>query len=132
MALLSDQIAQLKQSADNFIGSQSGLVKNSISGASSSVPWNNSTSRFWAPMDIDPSRWDKLFPYRLVVIDAKTGQIVGGQSGSPSVKVISNEGNTIINFEPLGRKWVFRLPITPEQLSITDQFAINTSATLRG
>jgi len=129
---ISDLTNQLKASADNFIGQQTGLITGKNSRSSPSVPWNNSTSRFWAPMTIDPARWDQLFPYRLVVVDAKTGQIVGGQSGNPTIKMISNEGNTIINFEPLGRQWVFRLPITPEQLSITDQFAINTSATLRG
>lgn len=129
---LSDLTTQLKASADNFIGSQIGINTGKNSRTSTSVPWNNSTSRFWAPMTIDPARWDQLFPYRLVVINAKTGQIVGGQSGNPTVKMITNEGNTIINFEPLGSQWVFRLPITPEQLSITDQFAINTSATLRG
>lgn len=135
---ISDLTNQLKQSAGNFIGQQTGLKNSSISGATSSIPWNNSSSLFWVPMDIDPSRWDKLFPYRLVVVNAYEGnQIVGGQisgnrSGNPDVKVVSNEGNTIINFEPLGNRWVFRLPITPEQLSITDQFAINTSATLRG
>lgn len=132
MSFLTDQITQLKQKADNFIGQQLGLLQAKNTRSSSSVPWNNSSSRFWAPMTIDPSRWDQLFPYRLVVIDSKTNQIVGGQSGNPTVKMISNEGNSIISFEPLGQQWVFRLPITPQQLSITDQFAINTSATLRG
>ncbi len=132
MSFLSDQITQLKQTADNFIGQQIGLVQAKNTRSSASVPWNNTSSRFWAPMTIDPARWDQLFPYRLVVIDANTNQIVGGQSGNPTVKMISNEGNTTISFEPLGQQWVFRLPITPEQLSITDQYAINTSATLRG
>lgn len=132
MSFLSDQITQLKATADNFIGNALGQVQAKNSRSAASVPWNNTSSRFWAPMTIDPARWDQLFPYRLVVIDARTGQIVGGQSGNPTIKMISNEGNTIINFEPLGRQWVFRLPITPQQLSITDQFAINTSATIRG
>lgn len=132
MSFLTDQITQLKQTADNFVGKQIGLVQAKNTRTSPSVPWNNTSSRFWAPMVIDPARWDQLFPYRLVVINANTGQIVGGSSGSPTVKMITNEGNTIINFEPLGQQWIFRLPITPQQLSITDQFAINTSATIRG
>lgn len=132
MSFLDDQISQIKSAADNFVGSQLGLNQAKTNRSSPSVPWNNSSSRFWAPMTIDPSRWDQLFPYRLVVVDADTGQIVGGQSGAPTVKMISNEGNTIISFEPLGQQWIFRLPITPQQLSITDQFAINTSATIRG
>lgn len=132
MSFLTDQITQLKAKADNFIGQAIGQVQAKNTRSASSVPWNNTSSRFWAPMTIDPARWDQLFPYRLVVIDSRTGQIVGGQSGNPTIKMISNEGNTIINFEPLGKQWVFRLPITPQQLSITDQYAINTSATLRG
>lgn len=130
---LSDQFNRLNPPADGFTGIVRGLAGLSNSRSAAVLPWNNSTSRFWAPMTIDPARWDQLFPYRLVVVDAKTGQIVGGQSGSPAVRLLSkDEGGFIINFEPLGRQWVFRLPITPEQLSITDQFAINTSATLRG
>lgn len=132
MSFLSDQVSQLQSAADNFVGKAIGLTQAKNTKSSAVLPWNNSTSRFWAPMTIDPARWDQLFPYRLVVIDTKTGQIVGGQSGTPKVQMIANEGNTIINFEPLGQQWIFRLPITPEQLSITDQFAINTSATLRG
>lgn len=133
MSFLSDQITQLKQNADNFVGQQLGLVQGANSRSSPSVPWLNSSSRFWAPMTIDPARWNQLFPYRLVVVDAATGQIVGGSTGNPSVKVsVQEQNNTIIAFEPLGRQWVFRLPITPQQLSITDQFAINTTATIRG
>lgn len=132
MSFFSDQITQLQQKAENFVGKQLGVVQAATTRSASSIPWNNSTSRFWAPMTIDPARWDQLFPYRLLVVDAATGQTVGGASGSPSVKVVSNDTNSIISFEPLGRKWVFRLPITPQQLSITDQFAINTSATIRG
>lgn len=132
MGFLDNEISQLKQDAGNFIGQFSAALAGNNSRSSPTVPWNNSTSRFWAPMAIDPSRWDQLFPYRLLVVDAATGVTIGGSTGAPTVKVISNETNTIINFEPLGQKWVFRLPITPEQLSITDQFAINTTATIRG
>lgn len=132
MAFLTDQITQLKSAADNFVGSALGLNQAKNTRSSPSVPWNNVSSRFWAAMTIDPARWDQLFPYRIVVVDSNTSQIVGGQSGNPSVKVISNETNTIVAFEPLGQQWIFRLPITPQQLSITDQFAINTSATIRG
>lgn len=133
MSFLETQVSQLKATADNFIGQQLNLNQSANTRSTATVPWNNSSSRFWAPMTIDPARWNQLFPYRLVVVNAKTGQIVGGGSGGSNVTVTVNEkNNTIINFEPLGRQWVFRLPITPQQLSITDQFAINTTATLRG
>ena len=137
----SNQISQLKDTADNFIGKQPGLVQAENSVFSKSLPWNNVSSQFWAKMTIDPTRWDQLFPYRLVVFDTAKNQIVGG-NGSGTVglptksgaeTIFSTEGkNIIINFIPLGNQWIFRLPITPQQLSITDQFAINTSATLRG
>jgi len=132
MSFLTDQITQLKQKADNFIGQQLGLVQARNTRSSASVPWNNVSSRFWAPMTIDPARWDKLFPYRLLVFDVASGNIVGGNSGPSQIAVSQNETGTTISFEPLGSQWVFRLPITPQQLSISDQFSINTSATLRG
>lgn len=138
---IAEPITQLSQSTDNFIGNgaQTALLVQQNSKLAPFLPWenedplkSNSSSRFWVPVLIDDKRWNQLFPYRLLVVDASTNQIVGGQSGNPTVKIVSNEGNTIINFEPLGQQWVFRLPITPQQLSITDQYAINTSATLRG
>lgn len=133
MSFLSDQISQIKQSADNFVGRSQGFAKASNTRTVASVPWNDSSSRFWAPMDIDPARWNLLFPYRLVVVDAATGQIVGGNTGSSSSTVtVVEKGGITINFEPMGQQWIFRLPITPQQLNITDQFAINTTATLRG
>lgn len=141
MSFLSDQTSQLKQSADNFVGRQTGLNQAKNTKKNRYLPWYGSvSSRFWAAMTIDPSRWDQLFPYRLVVIDTNSGNIVGGSTiGGRTVSTSSNgsitikeNNNIVINFEPLGKQWVFRLPITPQQLSITDQFAINTSATLRG
>jgi hypothetical protein len=45
----------------------------------------------------------------------------------------SSQGVTTLDFKPINpASWIFTLPITPQQLNITDQYAINTSATLRG
>lgn len=136
MSFLDDQITQLKATADNFIGQQLGLVQAQSTVSVNSVPWKQTLpvkSVFWGAMTIDPERWDQLFPYRFVVVDTKNGQIVGGGSGGGGTTVTTKEkNNTIINFEPLGKQWVFRLPITPQSLSIVDQFAISTSSTLRG
>lgn len=104
------------------------------------LPWDEalgipSNSRFFAPISIDAQRWDQLYPYRLVVIDtSKNNQVVGGNPTGVTVEITKDEGtqNSIVLFEPIGQKWLFRLPITPEQLSITDVYAINTSATLKG
>lgn len=75
--------------------------------------------------------WDKLVPYRLLVIDtANKNQVVGGNQ--PSKVSVNPLGNGTLAFTPLSTAWEFFLPITPQQLSITDSYSINTSATLRG
>jgi hypothetical protein len=135
MTFLSDQITQLKTSADNFVNKQTGVVQ-AQAASSNSLPWKSPKipvkSVYWGSIQIDPNRWNQLFPYRFVVIDTKDNKIVGGSSSTSNTKISQNEGNTIINFEPMGQKWIFRLPITPQALSIVDQYAIQNSATLRG
>jgi hypothetical protein len=72
----------------------------------------------------------------MVIDTSQSGQnkIVSGQSGSlsPTINSFYQQGTTIISFTPTNNAWVFNLPISPQQLNIVDQFAINTSATLRG
>ena len=102
---------------------------------SPSINPNPVNSRFFPYITVIPDRWDQLFPYRLLVIDSKTNQVVGkggqltysitGESGS------GGTGSAIVNFLN-SSSWAIQLPITPQQLSIQDQYAINTSATLRG
>jgi hypothetical protein len=110
-------------------------------------PWmlDDLTDPFFAPIDLGKETWTRangLFPYRLVVIDvsndnniisAKTAfKASAGQNRDR--QVIKNESNTGGVQYSIGSSgsWVFTLPITPQQLSITDQFAINTTATMRG
>lgn len=122
------------------------------------APWSGVISPFFKSItNIDPKRWNQLFPYRLVVIDTANGNKVatggggsnsnnsnnqfpsisvpsGNSSGSGTVKYV-NQGTPTLIFEPKSlntTNWEFNLPITPQQLSITDQYAISTSATLRG
>ena len=121
-------------------------VRNQSSG-DSSLPWSKagatpSTSAFFKPIVIDPNRWNELFPYRLMVVDvSKKNVVVGGstggqtkQQGGTTYQVVTGgaEGTALISFTPVVNNWIFSLPITPQQLNITDQFAINTTATLRG
>lgn len=127
---------QLSQNLDNLQASVqktiSSVQNSAVSGQAGAYPWQDVNSRFWHFIAIKPDRWDQLFPYRFLVIDTKKGnQIVNGSS-TTKVTVKGGNSNAIVNFEPLGRQWVFTLPITPEQLSITDQYAINTTATIRG
>lgn len=125
---VNDIIQNIKDAA----GIHSAL--NSKSGFDITTPWLTSdvNSRFFNSIIIQPQRWDQLFPYRLLVIDtAKGNKIVNGSSNA-KVTVSGDNANSIVSFTPLNSQWVFTLPITPQQLNITDQFAINTTATLRG
>lgn len=126
---VSDAIQAVKDAA-GIISAQ----KNTIGGTR--LPWRVSgvDSKFFHFIErIDPTRWNQLFPYRLLVVDVSEGnQIV---NGNRNVTVSAEKGDqfsAIVKFEVLSEQWVFTLPITPQQLSITDQFAIATSATLRG
>ncbi len=138
---LSDAIQSVKNAA-GIVDS----VKHSV--IAGTLPWSPeggvtpSTSRFFVPISIDPTRWNQLFPYRLIVIDTLKRNAVVGGTGSPSSPKIGAKfttevvggaaGSTLIAFEDIKNNWIFNLPITPQQLNITDQYAINTSATLRG
>jgi hypothetical protein len=56
MPSLTDSIAQIKSRAANFVGQATGMVQTKNTKKPHNVPWNNVKSRFFAPMDIDPSR----------------------------------------------------------------------------
>lgn len=82
-------------------------------------------SVFFPPIDIQPDRWNRLFPYRLIIVKPNT--LTGAYDP--------------INFNPTG--WSgniggdrdqaeYVLPITPNDLQIIDPYAISVSATLRG
>jgi hypothetical protein len=60
---------------------------------------------------IDGNRWNKLFPYQLIVVEQ-------GPSGNYAPKV--------------GKGWTFTLPIPPESISMTPMFAVQTSLTMGG
>jgi hypothetical protein len=101
------------------------------------LPWDTSNSNVVSPffnyVDIDATRWNQLFPYRLVVVDTANGnKIVNGSNGSGQIVSSSQQGTATLSFTPTASQWIFSLPITPQQLNIVDQYAINTSATLRG
>ena len=93
------------------------------------------TSPFFHFISIDPTRWNQLFPYRLLVIDVTKNNLVvnGGNPSDLAINVTKGNGTTtVIDYQGFGAQWAFELPITPQQLSIQDVFAINTAATLRG
>lgn len=122
------------QSVKNAAGITS-KVNNSIGPAA--LPWNlsNINSTFFPSIKIDGTRWDQLFPYRLMVIDSKNNKVIHGLTkGSlktPSITFSKGTSSTTLIFED-NSAWVFDFPITPQLLNITDQYSINTTATLRG
>jgi len=95
-------------------------------------PWENNKDAFFPAIELQKEGADKIFPYKLLVVDVKTNQVVrGGVTEDNFVIQRSDSGGlqfTIRN----ENKWEFTLPITPKQLSVTDQYAINTTATMRG
>ncbi len=111
----------------------------SNSQGSARTPWNKagggvspSQSVFFSPIELRGERWNQLFPYRLLVVDASNGySIVGGSSGE-KVQLSTSAGAQVLSFESMGNKWAFSLPITPQQLSISSAYAITTIPTLRG
>lgn len=121
-------------------------LTNPKSGAETQPPWmlDDKTDIFFPPIKLDSEtakRANGLYPYRLVVIDVKDNNIVAANSAFSFIKnqntdrqIIKNASNTGGVQYSIGSSgsWVFTLPITPQQLSITDQFAINTTATMRG
>ena len=94
-------------------------------------PWEHVVdSTFFSAPVFDYTLWDQLAPYRLLVFDTKDGKIVSGSSVS-DVELYPL-GNMSFAFKPLTTAWIYNLPITPQQLTISDQYAINTTATLKG
>jgi len=134
---IGSAISGLSNAAAAAFGLNSGNA--SIANTPLVTPWDpqagaNYLSAFYPPIALDASRWNQLFPYRLVVIDVtNNNSIVSGFGDYKGTVTGVQQGTPTLTFNALTTtKWEFNLPITPQQLSITDQYAINTSATLRG
>src|SRR5690348_10822795 len=65
---------------------------------------------FWHHEKIDATRWNKQFPYQLLL-----------------VKKTENGYNEALGNDPEASKWVFTLPFPPESLSLQMPFAVNGS-----
>jgi len=157
MSAFDNGVGGIGSATSSSLGS---VVTTGVGSGSPTVPWGSSgapvISPFFTAATIDPVRWNQLFPYRLVVVDVTKGNAVvtggGSSSGGGTSSGLSGipnplaslsspkgtvqytlQGTPTLTFSPLSTSnWQFNLPITPQQLSITDQYAINTSATLRG
>jgi hypothetical protein len=124
---------------NKVVGGKTVLAKNSKTIFSGGPPWKEQKDVFFPPISIESERAGSVYPYRLLVFNVITGEIVGGASGGVNsgmmpefTKKESNTGGIQYTISKPIDAWVFTLPITPQQLSITDQFAINTTATMRG
>lgn len=103
------------------------------------TPWDQKKpafeGSFFRPIEIQGQRWDKIYPYRILVVKKNSSgdnYTVVSRGGS-GVEAITDTVNKFkIVFKPLGDIWEYQLPITPQQLSIVNPFAVNISATQRG
>ncbi len=84
---------------------------------------NHDRDTFFRSISIKPENWNKLFPYRLIIVKPNR---------SGSYDTISGQREAAGGIGGDLDKTEFTLPITPQDLSILDPFAISISATLRG
>ena len=78
----------------NFVNKALGIDTDvsGIGSASFQPPWTTDPSQnkeeaFWRPIQLDPKRWNKLYPYRLLVVDVSkpgTPRVVSGKGSSRS------------------------------------------------
>lgn len=137
---------KLIRDAQNVISDQLGLGQTGTSeiGQIGELPWASQDPKeaFFKPLRIDPTRWDKLFPYRFVVIDIKDpSKIYKGRTSKDAAKIFNQKQTRataaggleyVLTQEIRNGSWELNLPITPQMLRIADEFAINTTATMRG
>lgn len=100
------------------------------------LPWsgdNSSKDAFFPRHGIDGRRWNRFYPYRLIVIDVtnKNQVVLGGEKVQSYVDQKAGI-DYLLTQTPVSGDWVYNFPITPQSISITDQYAINTTATMRG
>lgn len=99
------------------------------------VPWSKEAQdslSLFQPIKIQGDRWDRVYPYRFVVVEAKgdgTYAVYGGENPEVSYQKASQYSMV---FNKVSSSWIFNLPITPRDLNISTQYSISTSATLRG
>lgn len=115
---------------DSSVGQTATQATAALSGLS--TPWDDVDSAFFDSVTISADRWQGLFPYRLLVIDLKEGNAIVNGSTSSGAVITGSTSQAILSFTKMSSQWLFTLPISPTQLSIVDQYSINTTATLRG
>ena len=84
---------------------------------------NHDKDTFFRSIAIKPENWNKFFPYRLIIVKPNRS----GSYVAVSGQTVASGG---VGADPDKTEYV--LPISPQDLTILDPFAINVSATLRG
>lgn len=129
---------KLVQSATNYIKQETGIggtVDRRLGKLNETkVPWDGVGSAkdgFFPALEIKEDRWNGFYPYRLIVIDVTKGN--APIKGSAIIRTQTLAGSEyVLSQESIGGDWVYNFPITPQSISISDQYAINTMATMRG
>ena len=84
----------LLSNISNFVNKQKGTPFDEPQnfGGLQDMPWlpNDVNEAFFKPLDINTRKWDKLYPYRLLVIDVTNGNKIVGK-GRSSGKVFSEK-----------------------------------------
>jgi hypothetical protein len=126
----------LGKAINNSLGLDSGSNSRSRSMGAYVEPWDiNKSDPFFAPQFIQADRWNRVYPYRLLVVDVTDGNRIvstGGGSVDNDIQFFNNGTDYVITQALKDATWEFVLPITPQQLSIQDLYAINNTPTLRG
>src|SRR6266545_6447538 len=99
---------------DTFFGSPRDMVTSAVKENEGSVKVALAALGNGSPLNIDYARWNKLYPYALILAEASKG-------------LSGNEDDFTIGYKEVSR---FVLPIPPDQLQITAPFAIQTTKTL--
>lgn len=105
-------------------------------------PWsqNFDPSSFYKPIEIEGSRWNKLYPYRLLVVfpvqqaqgSTLKYQIFSTGTTAQPILLSPSADSFRLLFNFASSNWEFNLPITPQQLSISNMFTETLTATQRG
>ena len=111
------QSAQNASSASLVMGPLT--VDQNLTNAASNKQQTYQEDSFWPRPDLDLSKWDRLCPYQLLVVQAVPDTINGGKK----------TGKT--NYKPY-KDWQFTLPLPPESMQVSTPFAIQTTVTLNG
>jgi hypothetical protein len=132
------ELSALKNKISPKKGAKGGGVADVNPGNQQLAPWGSDlgTDAFFKSFTIDPDRWTKVYPYRLMVIDITTNKLVASNKTStnspPKVYFFENGSSATLSTIGNASQWLFILPLTPQQISIIDQYAINTIPTMRG